>query len=253
MEYLEYGDALLVHELLTLQIPFLETNHNDDSDGLSDLTNTGRNAVGQEGLQITLGNGHIDIVNLLVGSGAVGNGHIDVVKLLVDNGADVNAEPSSYGGRTPLQEAAKCGYMGIVGLLLSEKTLSQVDIEVEQPCKQQLKVGTLTLLTCSCPRERWSTPNHPRFKVGRLAERGHTEIVKAVLSKGADLNNAAPGHEDGRSVLMCAVYSGDLEILKILLGYGASVDSGLVLQYAVEMQYTDITELLLDNGATSML
>lgn len=81
-----------------------------------------------------------------------------------------------------------------------------------------------------------------------MAGRGHTEIVGVLLSKGADFN-AEPGHKDSRSVLMCVVYSRDLEIVKILLGYGANAGSEPVFQYTVEMQYTDITKLLIDNGA----
>lgn len=48
---------------------------------------------------------------------------VEQLEILIDNGADVNAEPSNYGGRTPLQEAAECGYTEIVGLLLSEGAL----------------------------------------------------------------------------------------------------------------------------------
>ncbi|PMD56795.1 ankyrin, partial [Hyaloscypha bicolor E] len=49
---------------------------------------------------------------------ASGNGHIDVVKLLLEKGADVNA--AEQDGQTPLRWASESGHVNIVKLLLEK-------------------------------------------------------------------------------------------------------------------------------------
>jgi ankyrin repeat protein len=83
-------------------------------------------------LQAASYNGHIDIVQLLIGHGAdvdaqggqfvnafqaaSFNGHINIVQLLIEHGANVNAQGGEYGGT--LQVASFNGHIDIVQLLI---------------------------------------------------------------------------------------------------------------------------------------
>jgi Ankyrin repeats (many copies)/Ankyrin repeats (3 copies) len=81
------------------------------------------------------GRGHLEVVQLIVNSGAVGinakagweektplhcaagRGHIEVVQWLLENKADVNA--CSWRGRTALHCAALCGHMAVAQCLIN--------------------------------------------------------------------------------------------------------------------------------------
>ncbi|EDU43191.1 ankyrin repeat domain containing protein [Pyrenophora tritici-repentis Pt-1C-BFP] len=83
------------------------------------------------------------------------------------------------------------------------------------------------------------------------SERGHTEIVKLLLDKGADVN--AQGGLHGNA-LQAASERGHAEVVKLLLDNGADVnaqggDYGNALQAASERGHKEVVELLLDNGA----
>jgi ankyrin repeat protein len=79
---------------------------------------------------------------------------------------------------------------------------------------------------------------------------GHTDIVKALLAHGADVN----AKEDrGRTALIYAVYNGHTDIVKALLKEGADVDVKnkdiTALMIAAYNGHTDIVKALLKEGA----
>lgn len=79
-------------------------------------------------------------------------------------------------------------------------------------------------------------------------EKGFTEIVKLLLDRGANVNFEV--HYEG--VLSAAAYSGNLEIMQLLLDpkYGAKVNSGITPLYsAADFGHANIVRLLLDHGA----
>ena len=83
------------------------------------------------------------------------------------------------------------------------------------------------------------------------SEKGHTETVKALLDKGADVNAK---DKDGETVLMKASASGYTEIVKALLDKGADVNEKAVhgqtaLMYASGLGRTEIVKVLLYKGA----
>ena len=80
----------------------------------------------------------------------------------------------------------------------------------------------------------------------------HTDTAKALLGKGADVNVKA---RDGSTALMLAASSGDREIVRELLSKGADVSARFTetgktaLMLAKEKGYTDIVQLLEAAGA----
>ena len=79
---------------------------------------------------------------------------------------------------------------------------------------------------------------------------GHKEIVNTLLEKGADVFAADDG---GGTALMRAARLGDIGIIRQLLAHGADVSArdstlgGTALSYS--LQYPEIAQVLLDNGA----
>lgn len=71
---------------------------------------------------------------------AAGNGHIDIVELLLGNGADVNTEAVTVDGGTALQVATESGYIDIVKLLLENQAVVNNVTMAGQHCRQQLEV-----------------------------------------------------------------------------------------------------------------
>jgi len=60
----------------------------------------------------------------------------------------------------------------------------------------------------------------------RAAEKGHTDIVKALLAHGADVNAKEPhGASAGATALMYAVVAGHNDIVQVLLTHGADVNA----------------------------
>ena len=131
-----------------------------------------QNEWGRTLLHKASGNGHVEVVNLLIQAGgevnaqkeivratplheASWNGHVEVVDLLIRGGGEVNR--GDKWGRTPLHEASRNGHVEVVNLLI------QAGGDVNE------KDETLG-----------STPLH------HASRNGHVEVITALLAAGAD-------------------------------------------------------------------
>lgn len=86
---------------------------------------------------------------------------------------------------------------------------------------------------------------HGMTPIMSAAEGGHLEVVKLLVTKGADVN----GHNSSGSALMWAVDSGNEEVVRCLLQNGADVrwESELgdsALSFAREKKRTNIVRIL---------
>lgn len=85
---------------------------------------------------------------------------------------------------------------------------------------------------------------------------GNKEIVSLLLAKGADANLRISIGSSERNALMCAILANKIEIVKLLLNYGANVkfinSHGVTsLHYAIHANNKDLVELLLSKGGDS--
>ena len=83
------------------------------------------------------------------------------------------------------------------------------------------------------------------------AAHGHVEVVKILLDKGATVD--AQG-ADGRTALHIAAYEGHVEVVKMLLDEGAAIDAkntddGTALYIAALHEHVEVVKILLDKGA----
>ena len=85
------------------------------------------------------------------------------------------------------------------------------------------------------------------------AETGRMEIVKYLVSKGADVNAKSRGFGRGTALIYAAA-SNRTEVMKYLLAQGADIDAvsnhnETALIWASAQGHTDAVKLLLDKGA----
>ena len=176
---------------------------------------------------------------------AISKGRTEIVKLLLEYGADADYRTSEYYD-TPLMLAARKGHTEIVKLLL------EYGADINE--SKLLNSGKSALIVA--------------------ADYGFTDIVKILLENGADpdiLDVAHVGygvrvlfspdctHEraiNGWSALMYAAWSGDAEMVELLINAGADVNirakhskDETALMVVSEAGHADVVELLIDAGA----
>ena len=82
---------------------------------------------------------------------------------------------------------------------------------------------------------------------------GHAEIVKFLLSKGANVDAVAP---NGMTALIAASNQGSVEISKMLVNHKANINATLdngktALDIALQHNNTDIADFLRSKGGKS--
>jgi ankyrin repeat protein len=150
---------------------------------------------------------------------AAGNGHKDIVALLLYAGADVNQ--ANEHGDIPLHWAAGKGDKDIVELLLKHRadinkannsSITPLHLAVD---KGQKDIAELLLkhgADVNQVSRYGSTP------LNSAARSGYRDIVELLLKAGADVNRA---DNKGRTPLSWAAEKGHKDIVKLLHQYGA--------------------------------
>ena len=189
---------------------------------------------------------------------AVHHGHSDTVELLVGAGANVDA--AGEHAQTPLHEASHRNDVRSVKLLLAAgadpNCRSSRDTRCASPLSLAAEEGHLAVLRALLQCERTSVDLrdlHGWTALARAARHGHTEIIEVLLAHGANVNSqdsrqfsplhraaqqpsSAPltilldtGEADvdlencyGRTALAEASYSGNVDVVRSLLKYGAN-------------------------------
>ena len=96
----------------------------------------------------------------------------------------------------------------------------------------------------------------PKKEILRAAKSGNTDAVKALLKIDADLIDARD--KDYSTPLHCAVWKGNLEVVRALLDAGADVNAlnqndhwgNTPLHAAAHANHTAIAQLLIQRGAS---
>jgi ankyrin repeat protein len=136
--------------------------------------------------------------------------------------------------RAKLIQAAKDGDLQNVQILLADATDA-----INSDCPELALVN--------------ARDNDGKTAIGWAAYKGHTEIVKLLLEKGADVNAK---NNKGVTALMLAAEQNHMEITKLLLAKDADInakttDNGqtALMTAATKSGRTAIVRLLLENGA----
>lgn len=157
---------------------------------------------------------------------AAGNGKITTVNVLLEAGTQVEGEDSK--SRTPLFRAATTGKLNVCRALLDHKASPNTG-----PAYMSLPGGD----------EVWTTT------LGGAILSGHTDIVKLLVERGADLEAT---DEYSRTPLFLAAEYGVLEDVKILMEAGADCDatalSETVVSIAAKYGHLEVVKHVIEEG-----
>jgi hypothetical protein len=154
-------------------------------------------------MMIASSNGHVEVVNALIATGADVNkvdndgvtpislasykGHLEVVQALIAAGADVNKVDDN--GYTPMYCASYKGHLEVVQVLIA----AGADVNKADD-------NGYTPMYCA-------------------SQKGHLEVVQALIAAGADVNKA---NNNGGTPVSWASLKGHLEVVQALLAAGAT-------------------------------
>ena len=217
------------------------------------------NNLGQTPIGLATRNGHLETVKFLEKAGADVNkaiekgrsplllasseGHFEIVKFLYEAGAYINIADDD--GKTAILEASCKGHFEIVKFLETVGAdVNKADEDGRPPVwwaseKGHSKIvdflGNINLRLCTA------------------CERGDVEVVKSLLSKGADKNSV---NDDKKTPLVAAAENGHLETVQVLVGAGADVkiadEKGQTpLMHAMRSKRNDIALAILDSQIIS--
>jgi len=137
----------------------------------------------------------VDESDLFLGTAlhiAVSQGNVDIARILIDQGADLEAVSELRGARA-LHLAANFGAVPMLALVLD----SGADTE--------------------------SRDDDGRTPLFRAAAQGHTEAVRLLLDRGAEVD-AREGTKD-RTPLMEAAFYGKFDVVRVLVTHGADINA----------------------------
>lgn len=151
----------------------------------------------------------------------------DIARLLLERGADVNAGDQHYA-LTPIQFCCAMGYESLVHTLVSFG--ADIDAPHADGCALDRAVdkGHLSIVTYLL--NHGANPNTDTARgipLHTSAFRGDIAIATLLLDHGADIDHSCqpPACEGGsRGALYQAVAEGQLEVVRLLLSRGASVE-----------------------------
>lgn len=177
---------------------------------------------------------------------AADNGDMDEVRRLIESGVDANiAEPK--WSLSALVNAAGRGDTAMAEYLLAKGA----DVDKGSPLDAAADTGETAMVRFLL--QRGADPN--RFRVGNIpapllsaSRKGNVEILKLLIEFGADVKA-----EDPYNPLRLAASGGHKEFVEILLAHGAPVnvrdsDGQTPLGYAIRKGYDDIAEILRKHG-----
>jgi ankyrin repeat protein len=257
---------------------------------------------GRTALHIAANGGMTDIIRLLLQNGAdpnardsaglspldeaVSRGFPDVTSLLLESGAQID-DVQLRTGATPLNEAACNGQNAVLQLLLARKADAAIEDKAGfSPIENATRFHHTEAARIILQHSKAELPKNSLAKfLGEAAVKGQEDMVRVLLTNGADVNADSPSgltavdvaaakdqdgivrllianganvnsrNTDGTMPLYDAALHGHVTTVAILLAHGAQIDaqesqSGTTALYAAaSFGREDVAALLLERGA----
>lgn len=187
----------------------------------------------------------VDFVGRTAAWMASENGNVDILKMLISSGADVD-KPQKENGATPLRVAAECGHKAVVDMLIDAKA------DIEQCTKlQSLSHGSSPLFAAAQKGHGqvvqalidaradvdsalngpmspywlfvgYTAPKTGIVPIGIAAANGHKDVVQLLCNSNADIDRASEA--DGMTPICMAANRGNVEIVKLLASNRADIN-----------------------------
>jgi ankyrin repeat protein len=177
-------------------------------------------------------------------------GHSEVVRMLLDNNADI--ESKCYDDRTPLLWAARNCHEQVITILLDRKAdLSAKDRNRSSALWLACLGGSIPCTTVLLNQESGKERQLAAVKALPAALGNHkTELVKFLLEEARDMPDAKEYYQ---RILYTAVRLGNEEIVKIMISKGADLsledEKGMsIFDYAIREHDLALVERLLKLG-----
>lgn len=142
-------------------------------------------------------------------------------------------------------------FIAIFAAMVNSETWAQaLDQELLEAAEQgNLKTVTDLIESGASPNAKLQSEGSSALMLA--SAKGHTEMAKVLIDKGADVNAAKP---NGWTALMGAASSGHLDIVKMLVERGADVNARHAYGYtglklAKGKNHKQIAEFLVKSGA----
>lgn len=177
----------------------------------------------------------------------------------LSEGANVNA--TDQRGWTPLIHAAKAGHVDIAleliakGADIERRTTTEAGSSVLCFATEGRKFQILTALLKRGADINGKSRNG-MTPLAFAAQSGYTDVAHYLITNGADVNLFGPRDENGkvRSPLMCAAIKGSIEMMRLLLAAGATVDGtnaggDTALMMAAKRDRAAVLKFLIKNKA----
>lgn len=180
---------------------------------------------------------------------AISNGNLEIIKLLVDSGADVNK--ADITGLTPLMMASSTGKIDVVSYLIKKGTkVKAVDnkgyTSLSYAIVNDNIEGVDLLLKQGLSFKKHYDGFYGMSDLMLAAENNSIKVAQKIIDK-TDLINVYD--EENRSAVYYAVKKNNYEVVKLLIENGARVESEL--SQAVANNNYDMCKMLLENGAST--
>ena len=186
---------------------------------------------------------------------AVNEGNVDQVNKMIKLGLDINKPDDD--GTTPLLVATIYDHLNVVEALLNEGVnMETVDDEMKKTALYwAAEKGHLDILVALI--EKGANVNHADdFKSTPLlmaAEEGHVDVVRALIDSGANIDNA---DNYDTTPLISAAQFGNTEVVRVLVDAGANIehtnkDGKTALDVAQYMGDYDVVEILTNQSGGS--
>ena len=176
-------------------------------------------------------------------------GHLELVRALIEQGANPLGQP--YSGST-LSAAARGGNLEIVRLMVVD---FKAPINVGRhfplcPLGQAAESGHLEVLKFLISSGA-EVDYHSGEALRRAASMGRVEIAQELLDQGASIDIE---NEWGQTALYFAALAGSSSLVQMLIDHGAPINhhggrDGNPLHAAIKNGHADVVELLLNRGA----
>jgi ankyrin repeat protein len=235
------------------------------------LLDTGANAnsrrilFGMSALNLASLGGHKEVAELLIAKGGDVNmgdrfsgmtalqraslaGHKEVVELLIGNGADVDTK-DRFLGQTALARACVFGHADVAQCLIE----AGADVDTrDKKGKTPLHHAAYELVGHPWPTQQRRGASGCPYAAGCPAEAIKLEVVRLLLANGASVD--AREDTDGATPLAYATMTGHREVMKLLVAGGADVSArgnngATTLHNAAIIGSCEAVELLIASGA----